>query len=53
MIVTSLIAGAVLATTPRLVAKGAARAPGTGAAPSARAAGGGPPLFLLHATFLI
>jgi hypothetical protein len=44
---------ALLATTWPLVAKAAARAHGTATMPSARADDGGPPLFLLHATFLI
>jgi hypothetical protein len=49
----SRVAVALLATTPPLVAKAAARAHGTATMPSARADDGGPPLFLLHATFLI
>lgn len=44
---------ALLATTLPVVAKAVARTPGMGAAPAARSGDGSPPLFLLHATFLI
>ena len=46
-------AAALLAPAPSVVAAAAARISRTGAAPSARTADGSPPLFLLHATFLI
>jgi hypothetical protein len=49
----SRVAVALLATTRPFVAKAAARAHGTATMPSARSDDGGPPLFLLHATFLI
>ena len=46
-------AAPLLAPAPSVVAAAAARISRTGAAHSARTADGSPPLFLLHATFLI
>lgn len=44
---------AFLGPAPTLVAKPAARPSQAGSVPSARSGDGSPPLFLLHATFLI
>lgn len=49
----SRVAVALVATMPPLVANAAARTAGTRVVPSARGGDGSPPLFLLHATFLI